>query len=62
VLLRGAGRGLRAHAAQLLDAWCRQSLAGYKRPRRVEFAEALPKTVTGKALKRELRDRYATPS
>jgi acyl-CoA synthetase (AMP-forming)/AMP-acid ligase II len=38
---------------------CRESLAGFKRPRRIEFAGALPKTVTGKALKRELRERYS---
>jgi acyl-CoA synthetase (AMP-forming)/AMP-acid ligase II len=43
-----------------LDKHCRQNLAGYKRPRRIEFADALPKTVTGKALKRELRTRFAT--
>lgn len=36
-------------------AHCRQSLAGYKKPRLVEFVDALPKGATGKTLKRELR-------
>jgi long-chain acyl-CoA synthetase len=33
-------------------------LASYQKPRSVEFIDALPKAVTGKILKRELRDRY----
>lgn len=33
-------------------------LAGYKKPRFVEFVAALPKGATGKILKRELRDSY----
>jgi long-chain acyl-CoA synthetase len=39
-----------------LDAYCRQHLAAYKVPRRVEFVRALPKNATGKILKRVLRD------
>ncbi|MGZ4587917.1 MAG: AMP-binding enzyme, partial [Mycobacteriaceae bacterium] len=31
-----------------LIAWCRDGLASFKRPRRVVFVEALPKTATGK--------------
>lgn len=34
---------------------CRQSMAAYKVPRLVELREELPKTVTGKILRRELR-------
>src|SRR6266508_2005745 len=34
-------------------------LAGYKRPKQVIFVDELPKTVSGKIIKRELRDRYA---
>ena len=37
-------------------AYCRERLAGYKRPRRVEFREALPTSVIGKVLRRVLRD------
>jgi long-chain acyl-CoA synthetase len=41
-----------------LVAFARERLAGYKLPRSVEFVEDLPRTPTGKVLKRELRDRY----
>ena len=34
------------------------NLASYQKPRSVEFINALPKAVTGKILKRELRDQY----
>jgi len=40
-----------------LIAFCRQELAAYKYPRRVEVLDDLPKTPTGKLLRRELRDR-----
>jgi long-chain acyl-CoA synthetase len=43
-------------SAEELDAFCRQKLAAYKVPRRVEFIDALPKNATGKILKRMLRD------
>jgi len=33
-------------------------IAGYKAPRTVEFAEALPISGAGKVLKRELRQKY----
>lgn len=36
-------------------AHCRRSLAGYKKPRLIEFLDSLPKGATGKILKRELR-------
>jgi acyl-CoA synthetase (AMP-forming)/AMP-acid ligase II len=39
----------------VVDA-CRDRLAGYKTPRSVQFWGVLPKTVTGKILKREVRD------
>jgi fatty-acyl-CoA synthase len=35
---------------------CRASLAGFKTPKRVFFLDALPKSPSGKLLKRELRD------
>ncbi len=37
--------------------WCRQRLANYKVPRSVVMVSDLPKTVTGKVLKGELRSR-----
>ncbi len=36
----------------------RDRLAGFKKPTRVIFVDELPKTVSGKILKRELRDRF----
>jgi long-chain acyl-CoA synthetase len=40
-------------------AVCRDRLAGFKKPKNVFFADEIPKTVSGKILKRELRERYA---
>jgi long-chain acyl-CoA synthetase len=46
-------------SADDLIAYCRQSLANYKIPRRVEFSETeLPKSGSGKILKRVLRERF----
>jgi len=42
-----------------LVAFCRRSLASYKVPKRVEFSETdLPKSSSGKVLKKTLRERY----
>ena len=43
-----------ASAAEII-AWCRDRLAHFKCPKSVEFTDALPRTTTGKVLKRELR-------
>ena len=40
-------------------AHCRQRLAGYKVPKHVALADALPKNPSGKVLKRQLREQYA---
>ncbi len=39
-----------------LAEWCRTNMSVYKAPRQICFLEALPKTATGKVLKRVLRD------
>jgi long-chain acyl-CoA synthetase len=39
-----------------LQAFCKENLTGYKRPRYIEFREDLPKTNVGKILRRELRE------
>ena len=41
-----------------LLAFARERLAGYKLPRSIDFVDDLPRTPTGKVLKRELRERY----
>jgi long-chain acyl-CoA synthetase len=43
--------------AEELIAFCRQQMAAYKYPRQIEFLDELPKTVSGKLLRRELRAR-----
>ena len=39
-----------------LISFCKQNMADYKYPRRISFLDELPKTATGKFLRRELRD------
>jgi long-chain acyl-CoA synthetase len=50
--------GAAATPAELIE-FCRAELAAYKYPRRVEVLADLPKTPTGKLLRRELRQRAA---
>ena len=42
--------------ADELIAFCKQRMAAYKYPRQIEFVDELPKTASGKVLRRELRD------
>ena len=42
---------------ELID-FCREKIAGYKRPKSVDFVEVLPRNPTGKVLKRALREPY----
>jgi acyl-CoA synthetase (AMP-forming)/AMP-acid ligase II len=58
----GAGTGAGGDAsggasAEEIIAWSRERLAHFKCPKSVEFADSLPRTTTGKVLKRELRAR-----
>jgi acyl-CoA synthetase (AMP-forming)/AMP-acid ligase II len=39
--------------------FCKENLAGYKRPRRAVFVEELPKNQLGKVLYKELRNRFS---
>jgi acyl-CoA synthetase (AMP-forming)/AMP-acid ligase II len=41
-----------------LIAFCKDHMAGYKKPRSVDFVDELPKNNYGKILKRDLRARY----
>jgi acyl-CoA synthetase (AMP-forming)/AMP-acid ligase II len=47
--------GGQAVPAGEIIAWCRDRLAHFKCPKSVEFTDSLPRTTTGKVLKRELR-------
>jgi acyl-CoA synthetase (AMP-forming)/AMP-acid ligase II len=51
--------GATASEEELID-FCRARIAHYKCPRSVQFLDSLPKTATGKVLKRELRAKYQT--
>jgi fatty-acyl-CoA synthase len=55
VVVPRAGRS--ADEAELL-AFCRGRLAAFKAPRSVRFAEELPRSPSGKLVKRELRERF----
>jgi fatty-acyl-CoA synthase len=46
--------GCKPTEAELIE-FCRSRMAHYKCPRAIEFCESLPRTATGKVLKRELR-------
>jgi long-chain acyl-CoA synthetase len=39
-----------------IAAWCREEMAVYKAPRQIRFVDTLPKTASGKVLKRVLRE------
>jgi len=51
-------KGMTATEADIIAA-VRDRLAGFKKPKKVFFVDELPKTVSGKIIKRELRDRFA---
>ena len=55
VVVRRAGTELTE--ASLIE-WSRDKLAGFKRPRSVDFIDALPRNASGKLLKRTLREPY----
>jgi len=52
VIIPAAGK---QPSAEEIIAWCRDRLAHFKCPKTVEFTGSLPRTTTGKVLKRELR-------
>jgi acetyl-CoA synthetase len=45
--------------AEELQNWVKERLASYSYPREIEFLDALPMTVTGKVIRRELKARAA---
>jgi acyl-CoA synthetase (AMP-forming)/AMP-acid ligase II len=46
-------------SAETLIAFCRDHLASFKKPKRIEFLTELPKNAYGKVLRRQLRDCFA---
>jgi acyl-CoA synthetase (AMP-forming)/AMP-acid ligase II len=55
IVVRKPGADLRE--TELIE-WSRARLAGYKRPRSVDFIDSIPRNPSGKILKRELREPY----
>lgn len=49
--------GMTATPEGIMD-FCRGKLGGFERPRSVDFVDALPRTPSGKVLKRKLREPY----
>ena len=41
-----------------LVEWARDKMAGFKRPRSIDFLDKLPRNASGKLLKRTLREPY----
>jgi fatty-acyl-CoA synthase len=54
VVLRASHRG--QVTEEQVIAWCRENMAVYKVPRIVQFAEALPKSGSGKVMWRALQE------
>ncbi len=54
VVLKG---GMQATEAEIIDL-CKESIASYKKPKSVEFVKHLPRSPTGKILKRVIREDY----
>ncbi len=55
IVVRRPGAELTEEA---LLSWARERIAGFKRPRSVDFADELPRNPSGKLLKRVLREPY----
>jgi len=53
-------RGDASISAEQLIAYAKEKLGGYKTPKSLVFVAALPTSVVGKVLRREVRDKYWT--
>jgi len=58
IVVLKAGASLTEEA---IIAYCKPHLAGFKRPRSVQFVGALPRNAMGKVLRKELREKYGQP-
>jgi len=52
-------QGDKATSEEIIE-YCKENLAAYKVPAAVEFRKKLPKTMVGKVLRRELREKEKT--
>ncbi|MBU4567061.1 MAG: long-chain fatty acid--CoA ligase [Desulfarculus sp.] len=53
--------GVKVEAQEIIEH-CKKNLASYKKPKTVEFWDSLPKSPTGKLLKRVVRDKFLQPN
>lgn len=53
--------GAKVTAEEIME-FCAESLAGFKQPKSVEFAAALPRNAAGKILKTQLREKFREPT
>lgn len=58
VVVANKGREVSDDLKHQLNAYLRERVASYKCPKSFDFVDQLPRTETGKLLKRKLRDRY----
>ena len=58
VMIDKAGSADGSVTADALIAHCRENLAGYKCPKRIDFVDDLPRTATGKLQKFKLRESF----
>jgi len=49
--------GISATAEELME-FCKERLAGYKCPKRIDFWDTLPKTIIGKISKKDIKNKY----
>ena len=49
--------GEKASEQEIID-FCKKNTASYKKPKSVEFVDALPRNPVGKVLKKDLREKY----
>jgi len=58
VILR---KGESANEEEIVE-WCRENMAGFKKPKSVDFISSseMPRTATGKILHRKLRERFTS--
>ena len=49
--------GMSATAEELME-FCKERLAGYKCPKKIDFWDALPKTIIGKISKKDIKNKY----
>jgi acyl-CoA synthetase (AMP-forming)/AMP-acid ligase II len=49
--------GMHVSEKEIIE-FCKERLASYKKPKSVEFWDAVPKTTTGKIKKNEIREKY----